>query len=79
VCGGLLCIQKNICGKVLEPRAIAAESCAAEICAANNYAADAFCGTILYFVNLIFGMLRCDYPNERGYTWHNKQAIELAA
>ena len=76
--------KKNICGKVLEPRAIAAERCAAEICAAeicaaNNYAADAFCGTILYFVNLIFGMLRCDYPNERGYTWHNKQAIELAA
>ena len=79
MCGGLLCIPENICGKVFKPRAIAAESCAAESCAANNYAADALCGAILYFVNLIFGMLRCDYPNERGYTWHNKQAIESAA
>jgi len=63
MCGGLLCISKNICGKVLEPRAIAAESCAAEICAAeicaaNNYAADALCGAILYFVNLIFCHVR---------------------
>jgi hypothetical protein len=37
--GGLLCIPKNICGKVFEPRAIAAKKIAALNVAADRSAA----------------------------------------
>ena len=79
MCGGLLRTPKNICGEVFEPRVTAATSVAALSIAANKNAARRCNGAKCNFGNLVSGMLRYGYPNERGYQWHKYKAIELAA